>query len=77
MAKDEDILNEGQRIFGGVNYYSPIKGYGFIRREKGRDVFFLWTDAASESILIEGSKVSFVLTISSKGPRANEIKREG
>lgn len=29
---------------GFVNFYDHVKGYGFIRRERGRDVFFRYDD---------------------------------
>lgn len=60
---------------GNIKCYFPIKGYGFIRREKGKDVFFLRTDAQSEDFLHDGAMVVFDLRIDEKGPRALRIRR--
>lgn len=29
---------------GVVKFYDSLKGYGFITRAKGKDLFFHWTD---------------------------------
>lgn len=65
------------REFGILKCYLPMKGYGFIRRNVGRDVFFLRTDAPTEAALIEGATVSFTVQTDKRGPRARDIKREG
>lgn len=68
---------EKGREFGVIKVYLPIKGYGFIRRAQGKDVFFLRTDAGTEAVLFEGVSVSFLVTHEERGPRAREIQREG
>jgi CspA family cold shock protein len=68
---------ESDREFGEVKVYYPLKGFGFIQRAHGKDVFFYRTDAASEAILIEGAVVSFTLKVEQKGPRAFAIVRAG
>ena len=62
---------------GTIKSYLPLKGFGFIQREKGKDVFFLRTDSQNENWLHEGAIVSFSLTEEAKGPRAHNIKRIG
>lgn len=60
--------------YGYVNAYDPLKGYGFIRREKGKDVFFHYTSLITEERLVgEGDKVSFLLQMGGKGPVATNI----
>ncbi|WP_422395482.1 retron Se72 family effector protein [Roseateles hydrophilus] len=66
-----------ERHTGVIRCYYPIKGFGFIRRPKGKDVFFYRLDAASEDILFDGAHVSFGLRDEPKGPRAIRIERTG
>jgi len=63
--------------FGTVKAYYAFKGYGFITREKGKDVFFYFGDVQEEADIIEGAKVKFLLTDEGKGPRAKSIQRVG
>jgi CspA family cold shock protein len=66
-------------IFKGIlNAYDPVKGIGFIRREKGRDVFvhfgdFVGEDRDAKAML--GSMVEFQLEqpLNPKGPRAKNV----
>lgn len=62
---------------GSIKCYYPLKGFGFIQRQRGRDVFFYRTDAASEEILQDGALVRFSIRQEPKGPRAFEIVRVG
>jgi CspA family cold shock protein len=64
---------------GTIKCYFPLKGFGFITREKGKDVFFFFKDVKNESHIIEGAKVKFKLNINTagKGPFATEIERIG
>ena len=54
-----------------------MKGFGFISRAKGKDVFFFRTSIKNEIDLIEGSVVSFKIKTTEKGPQAVEITRRG
>lgn len=65
------------RVFGSIRCYYPLKGFGFIRRAKGKDVFFYRSEASGEEILLDGAQVSFFLRNEPKGPRAFEIERVG
>jgi CspA family cold shock protein len=62
---------------GIVKCYYPIKGFGFIQRQRGKDVFFFRADAKSEAILLEGAAVTFHVRQEARGPRAYEIERVG
>jgi CspA family cold shock protein len=66
-----------ERHVGVIRCYYPIKGFGFIRREKGKDIFFYRLDAATEEILFDGAHVIFTLRNEAKGPRAVHIERSG
>lgn len=65
------------REVGVIRCYYPLKGYGFIRRAKGKDIFFYRLDARDEEILYDGAHVTFALKNEPKGPRAFEIERTG
>ncbi|TFY97576.1 retron Se72 family effector protein [Ramlibacter humi] len=60
---------------GVIKVYYPVKGYGFISRTAGRDVFFYRTSAEKEESLIEGSTVRFNLESTPKGPKAINVVR--
>ncbi|SFQ04374.1 retron Se72 family effector protein [Ralstonia sp. NFACC01] len=63
--------------YGIVKAYYPFKGFGFISREKGKDVFFYFRDVREESDVFEGAKVKFKLLNSAKGPYAQQVERVG
>lgn len=66
------------RESGVVRAFDPLKGYGFIRREKGKDVFFFYSEISEEDrLLFVGDIVSFIVEVKPKGPRAFDVKREG
>lgn len=68
--------SHSERAIGVIRAYYPLRGYGFIRRASGKDVFFYRTSATSESDLVEGTVVTFLLEASDKGPRAIDLKRQ-
>ncbi|QXH46139.1 retron Se72 family effector protein [Pseudomonas xanthosomatis] len=63
---------------GVVRAYDTFKGFGFIRRDKGRDVFFFYDDVEDqENGLIVGDLVGFEVKKAPKGPRAYKLVRLG
>ncbi|GAB6144999.1 cold shock domain-containing protein [Desulfocicer niacini] len=61
--------------YGYVHVYDPLKGFGFIRRSEGKDVFFHYTGLISpESSINEGVKVSFLTEKGNKGLRAIKVE---
>lgn len=58
---------------GTVSSYDTFKGFGFIRRDKGRDVFFFYDDVAETEGLIVGDLVRFEIKNAPKGPRAYKV----
>lgn len=60
---------------GIIHYYNILKGFGFIRREKGKDVFFFFEDFLSgKAEVLIGDQVSFEVEQKPKGPRAFKIE---
>lgn len=70
-------MNLDQPHHGIVKVYYSLKGFGFITREKGKDLYFDRHAVRDEAALIEGAAVRFSLEDSPKGPRAIGIEREG
>jgi cold shock protein len=60
---------------GTVKWFSGEKGYGFIERESGDDVFVHHTDIAGTGFkkLAEGDKVSFDVEQGDKGLKASNV----
>jgi len=64
-----------ERIVGTVKWFSGSKGYGFIARENGPDVFVHYSAIQSEGFrnLDEGQKVEFEVEQGNKGPQATNV----
>ena len=61
---------------GTVKWFSNEKGYGFIERESGEDVFVHFTAIAGEGYksLTEGQRVEFEVVQGSKGLQAANVQ---
>jgi CspA family cold shock protein len=57
---------------GTVKWFNDSKGYGFIAREDGEDVFVHYSSIEGEGYrtLVEGAEVEFEIEETPKGPRA-------
>ena len=62
---------------GTVKWFNNEKGYGFISRESGPDVFVHYTAILSEGYrsLNEGDRVSFEVVEGQKGLQARNVVR--
>jgi cold shock protein len=62
---------------GTVKWYNDDKGYGFIVREKGTDVFVHHASIIAEGFktLNEGDRVSFDVVDGPKGPQAKNVTK--
>ncbi|MGA2505722.1 MAG: cold-shock protein [Anaerolineales bacterium] len=63
------------RIIGTVKWFNGSKGYGFITREGGPDVFVHFSAIQGEGFknLEEGQKVEFTVEQGPKGPQASNV----
>lgn len=64
-----------ERIVGTVKWFNSSKGYGFIEREGGADVFVHFSAIQGEGYrnLEEGQKVEFTVEQGPKGPQASNV----
>ncbi len=62
-------------IEGTVKWFNESKGFGFISREGGEDVFVHYSSIAGDGFksLFEGDAVSFEIEEGSKGPKALNV----
>lgn len=67
------------RESGEVKWFSNEKGYGFIERGDGEDVFVHHSDILGEGFktLEPGETVEYEVMAADKGPKALEVVREG
>jgi CspA family cold shock protein len=65
----------GERVTGTVKWFNDDKGFGFIAREGGPDVFVHHSAIKMEGFksLKEGQKVTLVVTQGQKGPQAEDV----
>ena len=64
-----------ERVQGTVKWFNANKGYGFISREGGADVFVHYSALQSEGYrsLNEGQRVEFTIERGSKGLQASNV----
>lgn len=61
---------------GKVKWFNERKGYGFIEKDEGGDVFVHYSAIKGEGFrtLYEGQRVSFEIEEGQKGPAAANVK---
>src|SRR6202022_1292602 len=66
-----------ERMKGTVKWFNNAKGYGFIGRDDGPDVFVHYSAITSEGYksLQEGDQVEFEITQGQKGPQAANVTK--
>lgn len=64
-----------ERVQGTVKWFNGSKGFGFIEREEGEDVFVHYSSIIGDGFrnLEEGQRVEFVVTQGQKGPQADSV----
>jgi cold shock protein len=64
-----------ERVTGTVKWFNATKGYGFIERQGGPDVFVHFTAIQAEGFrtLQEGQKVEFSIEKGPKGLQAANV----
>jgi CspA family cold shock protein len=62
---------------GKVKWFNRTKGFGFIERESGADVFVHFSAIQAEGfkVLDEGDEVEFEVVEGPKGPQAANVRK--
>ena len=65
------------RIQGTVKWFNDAKGFGFLAREGGPDVFVHFSAIQSSGFksLAEGDRVEFDIVQGEKGPQASDVQK--
>jgi len=68
---------EMEKETGKVKWFNNAKGYGFIERASGGDVFVHYTSIAGEGFrsLAEGEQVEFTVKQDHKGQAAVDVRK--
>jgi len=64
-------------MIGKVKWFSSEKGYGFLEREDGGDVFVHFSAIQDEGFktLTEGQQVEFDIIEGARGPQASNVAK--
>ena len=74
-SESESSYSSSDRETGTVKWFNVRKGYGFITRDAGDDVFvhFRNIEGSGHRAIEEGQRVSFVVTDGDKGLQADKV----
>lgn len=63
------------RETGTVKWFNATKGFGFIERDNGNDVFVHYSEISGTGYrtLEEGQRVEFTVVQGQKGPQAQDV----
>ena len=77
MQKVRRIGDMDEREIGTVKWFNNGKGYGFIAREGGDDVFVHYSEIEGDGFksLDEGQRVEFAVTEGDKGLQATSVTK--
>lgn len=78
MVATSASSDTGQRDQGTVKWFNVSKGFGFIVKEDGEEIFVHFRSIRGEGrrSLRDGEAVNFITTDSEKGPQAEDVVAE-
>ena len=76
ITRSKELVEMADRENGTVKWFNDAKGFGFISRENGEDVFVHFRAIQSQGFksLKEGQKVSFTVVQGQKGLQADAVE---
>jgi len=76
VAKTAKANSSAKREEGEVKWFNVTKGFGFITRDNGEEIFVHFRSILGEGrrSLRDGQRVSYVVSDSDKGPQAEEVE---
>jgi len=76
LGKEFQIVSNNKEQ-GTVKWFNGQKGYGFIERDSGGDVFVHFSAIVGDGFknLDEGQRVEFLVVQGDKGPQAQEVMK--
>ena len=77
-AQAQSASSEDDREWGQVKWFNVSKGFGFIVKDDGEEIFVHFRSIRGEGrrALKDGQRVSFVVAQSDKGPQAEDVEAE-
>ena len=78
VKKKNKAKPSGDRTEGEVKWFNISKGFGFITKDDGEEIFVHFRSIRGEGRrgLREGQSVTYVVTESDKGPQAEDVEGE-
>ena len=75
LAGIANAAGSDDRELGTVKWFNVRKGYGFITRDQGEDIFvhFRNIEGKGKRAINEGQRVSFIVTNGDKGLQADQV----
>ena len=77
---DEDpVFDSESRELGNVKWFNANKGFGFITRDSGDDVFVHFRSIRGQGhrVLYDGQRVEFAISEGEKGLQAEDVANAG
>lgn len=75
-ARGPVYIDDSEEETGTVKWFNVKKGYGFITRDQGDDVFVHYRNILGEGrrVINEGQRVKFIVIPGDKGLQADEVE---
>ncbi len=72
---NRSAFNQSQRESGNVKWFNASKGFGFITRDSGDDIFVHFRSIRGEGhrVLHDGQRVEFAISEGDKGLQAEDV----
>jgi CspA family cold shock protein len=74
-TSERRFFSMAEKEKGTVKWFNSAKGYGFLERDSGGDIFVHFSAIIADGFrtLKEGQRVEFVVGDSDKGPQAQDV----